>query len=127
MDITSVQSVEDYEFTLFMPDGAKTDIVFKIRSLDCAQAKRVRDKWDAVVAKSKKGRLSAEQKDQYALNMIKVCVYDWSNMLLDGQPFEYSQENMETLLTDKRLKWLVDILADELMDKNNFLSYSESN
>ena len=72
----------------------------------------------------KKPKLSAEDIDDEAIDLIAACITGWRNIELDGEAFPYSPDNAKALL--RRLPWLREQLDEAIADRANFIRTSRT-
>lgn len=124
MDFRQVRTTDKYDFTLRLPNGAETDVIFSLRSPNCREADRVRRKWDGIANRTKKRELDYDQRNVFAKELVIACVAGWSGLSENKKDFPFTPENLEALIDDQDARWIVDAISSELMEESNFLAVS---
>lgn len=62
---------------------------------------------------------SAEQIDEENLTLLCKCVINWRTLILGGEEFPYTPENVRKLLTE--YPWVREQIDEEVGDRGNFI------
>jgi hypothetical protein len=99
-------------------DGTPWHIVLKgsdSKEYRDAKANMKRTIWNRTVAGQK---LTDDDYADLIADVICACVVGWHGVVVEGQPLEFTPENVKMLLT--RFVWLFDRVADFVESRENF-------
>jgi hypothetical protein len=67
-----------------------------------------------------KGNVPLEIMETESLDTVLACLAGWENIVLDGAPVEFNQNNARRVLV--RLPWLIEQAETFLHDRQNFIA-----
>lgn len=122
MDILNLVQYDDaFDYTLKHPvTNEETDVVFKLRSSNNADARKVSLKSIQAAKNSKlTGKASPVEKDlDLEYERIATCIVGWSDTFTNhGEPFPYNKENVAKVV---REDWIYSQINSFVNDIENF-------
>jgi hypothetical protein len=105
--------------------GAELAIVLRVRGYDSDAYRRVLDaQQQRRLDRLPSQKVTVDELRADALELHAHLIAGWSNVSLDGQPFEYSEANAATLL--RRFPWIREQVEVAAADRGKFLPMSAS-
>jgi hypothetical protein len=122
MDRSKLQAQDTTRLEVTKPNGAATDMVVILRSMDSPEAKKVLRKWDKVASRNRRRELDFDQKEEASVELLSACIEGWEGYDDDGEIIECNDEERRILLTDPSLKFIRSQIDETLGDVGSFLA-----
>lgn len=127
-DLSSVELNETSQIIIMHPvdgvpleDDNGKEMYVEVYGQDSDQYQQVlRNQKNRLIAKAQRSKqinVTAEMQETNALELLCKSIKDWS-LQLDGQPFEFSEENAKSLF--KRFPWIKEQVEAGIYDRRNF-------
>lgn len=105
MDLSEIrkQAQDEAWVTILHPvSGAETSMRIRLLSPDSERYRQIDNRIRNATTKSmtKRGGLSAEELSESGLQLLIQATVGWENVIFDGQPIQFSPENVRTVYTD---------------------------
>lgn len=105
MDLSEIQKQAQDEawVTILHPvSGEETSMRIRLLSPDSERYRQIDNRIRNAATKSmtKRGGLSAEELSESGLQLLIQATVGWENVIFDGQPIQFSPENVRTVYTD---------------------------
>ena len=105
MDLSEIrkQAQDEAWVTILHPvSGAETSMRIRLLSPDSERYRQIDNRIRYATTKSmtKRGGLSAEELSESGLQLLIQATVGWENVIFDGQPIQFSPENVRTVYTD---------------------------
>lgn len=105
MDLSEIrkQAQDEAWVTILHPvSGEETSMRIRLLSPDSERYRQIDNRIRNVATKSmtKRGGLSAEELSESGLQLLIQATVGWENVIFDGQPIQFSPENVRTVYTD---------------------------
>lgn len=105
MDLSEIQKQAQDEawVTILHPVfGEETSMRIRLLSPDSERYRQIDNRIRNAATKSmtKRGGLSAEELSESGLQLLIQATVGWENVIFDGQPIQFSPENVRTVYTD---------------------------
>jgi hypothetical protein len=125
VDRSKFVAKETRDLVICYPNGAESDFVVKLRSLDSKEPRQILKKWDRIASKAKKGRLDFDQKEEASIELLASCIDDWKGLEEEGKAVECTQEEKVKLLKDKETRFVREQIDEAVGDVSSFLEMSD--
>ena len=105
MDLSEIRKqaqVEAWVTILHPVSGVETSMRIRLLSPDSERYRQIDNRIRNATTKSmtKRGGLSAEELSESGLQLLIQATVGWENVIFDGQPIQFSPENVRTVYTD---------------------------
>lgn len=105
MDLSEIrkQAQDEAWVTILHPvSGVETSMRIRLLSPDSERYRQIDNRIRNATTKSmtKRGGLSAEELSESGLQLLIQATVGWENVIFDGQPIQFSPENVRTVYTD---------------------------
>lgn len=105
MDLSEIrkQAQDEAWVTILHPvSGEETSMRIRLLSPDSERYRQIDNRIRNAATKSmtKRGGLSAEELSESGLQLLIQATVGWENVIFDGQPIQFSPENVRTVYTD---------------------------
>lgn len=108
------------------PNGNPTDIRFLVASSDNpvyikAQNRAANKRTEMITRRhGKNARLTIEEIEETRREVFQSAILDWENITLSGNPFPYTADNLKMILSDPRMKFIIEQIETFIDDRANF-------
>lgn len=124
MNVESLKAEESAELEISYPNGAPSDLVILLRSVESPEVKKVLRKWDGIATRAKRGRLDFDQKEQANIDFMAAAISGWRGWEDNSGPIECTTETKRELLTNPATEFIRRQIDEKLGDVGAFLSIS---
>ena len=121
IDRSQLHAQESIDLEVTMPNGASTDMVIHLRSMESPEVKRILRKWDKMASRSRKSGLDFDQKEQASIELLAACVIGWEGYTDSGDPIVFSDEEALDLITNPATRFIRSQIDDKVGDVASFL------
>lgn len=123
---TAVACNNGVDILIELPNGDPSDIVIRIVGKDSDQYKKfTRSSMNKRMQQQlKRGakRLDAEDLERDEISLLATCTTGWDNIVLDKEPYEFSEQNAKKLYSE--WGWIKDQVKEAMESYDDFLSKS---
>lgn len=125
MDRSKFVSKEIRDLVICYPNGAESDFVIRLRSIDSKEPRQVLKKWDKIASKNKKGRLDFDQKEEASIELLAACIDSWEGYEENGKVIECVDEEKTRLLKDLETRFVREQIDEAVGDVSSFLEMKD--
>lgn len=121
---------------LIMPDGTKTGAFLHLvctdhpkyleaeRKIQIRQLKKMADKGGNISFNIKDLDAILDDNENVRIERATACVVGWDGITDNGEDLSFSEDNLKSLLSGNRTRWIVDFINDFASDRANFIKNS---
>lgn len=121
IDLSVFKPKDTYTFNLRHPStDERLDIAITVFSSDSKKYRAVVHKLRNDRMGKRSSKVSSEQIEKNAMDILVACTESWRNMMFDGKDLECTPENVRMIYTE--LPWVYDQVDTHIGDRTNFLS-----
>jgi hypothetical protein len=125
VDRSKFVSKEIRDLVICYPNGAESDFVIRLRSIDSKEPRQVLKKWDKIASKNKKGRLDFDQKEEASIELLAACIDSWEGYEENGKVIECVDEEKTRLLKDLETRFVREQIDEAVGDVSSFLEMKD--
>ena len=119
MELTTLKPLDEATVQITHPITKEPlDITFTVYGSDSKQYRQAQR--DTLVARMESKTNTADNIESDELEILVRCTKDFTNIELDGEALEFSEENTRKVL--KEYTWLKDQISMFIMNRTNFFS-----